>query len=81
MPVVDAAATNTAAPVLVSTTGAGSEDQGLLAEQAQGHFTRAVEAQREGDWAAYGREITQLGDMLEQLQGTESQNSIPLQAR
>ena len=81
MPVVDAAATNTAAPVLVSTTGAGSEDQGLLAEQAQGHFTRAVEAQREGDWAAYGREITQLGDVIEQLQSKDSQNSIPLLAR
>ena len=45
-----------------------------LAQQAQGHYSRAVQARREGDWAAYGEEITQLGEVLEQLQGTDSRN-------
>ena len=45
-----------------------------LAQQAQGHYARALEARREGDWALYGEEIEQLGEVLEQLQGTERQN-------
>jgi uncharacterized membrane protein (UPF0182 family) len=39
---------------------------GLLA-QAQQHYDRAIAAQRSGDWAAYGREIEQLGTVLKQL--------------
>ena len=45
-----------------------------LAQQAQGHYSRALQARREGDWALYGEEIEQLGDVLEQLQGTDRQN-------
>ncbi len=45
-----------------------------LAQQARGHYSRALQAQREGDWAAYGKEITQLGEVLEQLQATDGQN-------
>ena len=45
-----------------------------LAQQAQGHYSRALQALREGDWAAYGKEITQLGEVLEQLQATDGQN-------
>jgi uncharacterized membrane protein (UPF0182 family) len=32
-------------------------------------YQRAVEAQRSGDWARYGEELSRLGDVLRQLQG------------
>ena len=35
--------------------------------QAQQHYDRAIAAQRIGDWATYGREIDQLGAVLNQL--------------
>ena len=38
-----------------------------LARQAQGHFRRATEAQRAGDWALYGEEIQRLGEVLERI--------------
>ena len=38
-----------------------------LAEQAKQHYDRAVQAQREGDWARYGEEIKQLGQIIEQM--------------
>jgi uncharacterized membrane protein (UPF0182 family) len=38
-----------------------------LAEQAKQHFDRALQAQREGDWARYGEEIKQLGQIIEQM--------------
>jgi uncharacterized protein len=46
-------------------TGASPE----LLRQAQEHYDRAITAQRAGDWAAYGREIEQLGAVLKQLRG------------
>ena len=45
---------------------AASVDRGLLGK-AQEHYDRAIAAQRAGDWAAYGREIDQLGAILKQL--------------
>ena len=41
---------------------------GGLAERAQGHYSRALRAQRDGDWARYGQEIEQLGEVLEEMQ-------------
>ena len=38
-----------------------------LIDEAGRRYRRAVEAQREGDWAAYGEEIRRLGQILEQL--------------
>ncbi|MFN0123083.1 MAG: UPF0182 family protein, partial [Blastocatellia bacterium] len=46
------------------TPPAGAQD---LATRARGHYERAVQAQREGDWARYGEEIKQLGVALEQM--------------
>ena len=40
-----------------------------LAKQAQGHYERAIEAQRDGDWSRYGDEIQLLGEVLEQWGG------------
>ena len=45
-----------------------------LAQQAQNLYARALQARRDGDWALYGEEIEQLGEVLEQLQGTDRQN-------
>jgi uncharacterized membrane protein (UPF0182 family) len=48
---------------------AGAPDPALaaLAAQARGHYDRAVEAQRSGDWAKYGDEIRRLGEVLAQM--------------
>lgn len=44
---------------------------GTLTQQAQEHYSRALQAQRDGDWARYGDEIERLGDVLESLQGEQ----------
>ena len=38
-----------------------------LAAQARGHYDRAIEAQRSGDWSKYGEELRQLGDVLAKM--------------
>jgi hypothetical protein len=38
-----------------------------LLAQARAHYQRAMQAQRDGDWALYGEEIKRLGEVLEQL--------------
>jgi uncharacterized protein len=38
-----------------------------LAAQARQHYDRAIQAQREGNWALYGEEIKRLGAVLEKL--------------
>ncbi len=38
--------------------------------EAQDHYDRAMEAQRAGDWAAYGREIKALGEVLSRLRNS-----------
>jgi len=40
-----------------------------LASEAQGHYERAVAAQRAGDWATYGEELRQLGQTLDKMRG------------
>jgi hypothetical protein len=44
-----------------------SVDGGALAAQARDHYRRAMEAQRNGDWALYGEEIRKLGDVIERM--------------
>jgi uncharacterized protein len=38
-----------------------------LASQAQQHYQRALQAQREGNWALYGEELRRLGEVLERM--------------
>ena len=42
-------------------------DAASLAEQARAHYQRAIQAQREGNWALYGEEIKKLGEILERM--------------
>ena len=58
-----------AAPVASSSSqqAPGSPDLATLAAEAQAHYERATAAQRSGDWAAYGEELRQLGQVLERM--------------
>ena len=38
-----------------------------LAKQAREHYDRAIQAQREGNWALYGEEIKRLGEVLKRM--------------
>ena len=38
-----------------------------LAAQARAHYQRALQAQRDGNWALYGEELKQLGEVLEKM--------------
>jgi hypothetical protein len=57
-----------ARPVEPAASGALAE----LAAQAQRHYESALRAQREGDWAQYGEEIQQLGEVLQRMRGQPS---------
>ncbi len=62
-----------AAPVAAAPGGAarpGDARAADLARQATDLYQRAVEAQRAGDWARYGEQLTRLGEVLRQLQAT-----------
>ncbi|HEU4690088.1 MAG TPA: UPF0182 family protein [Vicinamibacterales bacterium] len=49
----------------------GSSPEGTdvtsLAAQARAHYDRAMQAQREGNWALYGEEIRKLGEVLARM--------------
>ena len=46
---------------------ATSPQLAALADEAQAHYQRAIEAQRAGDWAKYGEEIKAVGQTLERM--------------
>ena len=46
---------------------AAVESLDALATRAREHYQRALQAQREGDWARYGEEIRRLGEALDQM--------------
>jgi uncharacterized membrane protein (UPF0182 family) len=50
-----------------STTTTLPSDQAALIAQANQHYEAALEAQQQGDWAEYGRQIEALGAVLEAL--------------
>jgi uncharacterized membrane protein (UPF0182 family) len=64
-----ASAVASATPVVEGATPAapGSANTTALAAQARDHYQRALQAQRDGNWALYGEEIKRLGEVLERL--------------
>jgi len=74
---VPTSTTTTAAPgtggrSTTTTTAPGTAlptDPAALSALAQQHFEAALEAQRRGDWAEYGRQIDELGRVLKALEG------------
>jgi uncharacterized membrane protein (UPF0182 family) len=56
-----------AAPPKTAPAPAAREEKGL-ASIAREHFDRAMNAQREGNWALYGEEIKKLGEIIKKMQ-------------
>ena len=50
-----------------ATTGGVDNPLAGLAAQARGYYDRALDAQRSGDWAAYGEQLRLLGDVLAKM--------------
>jgi uncharacterized membrane protein (UPF0182 family) len=73
MPASSDLSTSAAPPPAASTEGAptpppgAGPDMSSLAVQARAHYDRAVAAQKSGDWAAYGEELRQLGQVLQKM--------------
>ena len=47
---------------------AASPEIADLAAQARSHYDRAIQAQRDGNWALYGDELKALGEVLQRMQ-------------
>jgi uncharacterized membrane protein (UPF0182 family) len=54
--------------VRTTTSLANNAEAGILIRQAGETYDRAVQAQRQGDWTAYGEELRKLGTLLQRLQ-------------
>jgi uncharacterized membrane protein (UPF0182 family) len=50
-----------------ATAGGVGDPLAGLAEQARGYYDRALDAQRNGDWAEYGEQLRLLGDVLAKM--------------
>ncbi len=66
-PAAEAPSVETAAPG--ATPSAAPADAAALASAARAAYERALQAQRDGNWALYGEEIKRLGELLEKLAG------------
>jgi uncharacterized protein len=55
------------APTARTTVEPPAPEMMSLAAQARAHYERALQAQREGNWALYGEEIRKLGDILQKM--------------
>jgi uncharacterized membrane protein (UPF0182 family) len=67
-PGVTTTANQPGAPSPAPTPAAATSPQiATLADEAQAHYQRAIEAQRAGDWAKYGEEIRALGQALDRM--------------
>jgi uncharacterized membrane protein (UPF0182 family) len=64
-----AAPTTSAQPVEASS----ATDLNALASEARAHYDRAIQAQREGNWALYGEEIKKLGEVLQRMKNARAQ--------
>jgi uncharacterized membrane protein (UPF0182 family) len=63
--------TLTAPPTAVEPESDATDAGDVRWQRATEHYRRALQAQREGNWAAYGEEIKRLGELLEQRAKTE----------
>jgi hypothetical protein len=63
-------ATTPAATTATTPEGGATAPSNLkdLAAAAMDHYNKAIEAQRQGDWAAYGSELKALEDTIKQMQ-------------
>jgi uncharacterized membrane protein (UPF0182 family) len=50
--------------------GATAVDTQALIREANQHYQRALQLQRQGDWAGYGEEVKKLGEVLNRLAST-----------
>jgi uncharacterized membrane protein (UPF0182 family) len=50
--------------------GATALDTQALIREANQHYQRALQLQRQGDWAGYGEEVKKLGEVLNRLAST-----------
>jgi uncharacterized membrane protein (UPF0182 family) len=50
--------------------GATALDTQALIREANQHYQRALQLQRQGDWAGYGEEVKKLGELLNRLAST-----------
>ena len=67
---LDTAAPAPAPPAEGAPAPPGASPQlNALAAQARAHYDRAVAAQKNGDWATYGEELRQLGQVLQKMSG------------
>ena len=66
-PPAETRAPGTPAPTAPPPTASGDAGLASLAAEAQRHYERAVQAQKAGDWATYGEELRQLGQVLDRM--------------
>jgi uncharacterized membrane protein (UPF0182 family) len=59
-----------AAPAPTKAPGATALDTQALIREANQHYQRALQLQRQGDWAGYGEEVKKLGELLNRLAST-----------
>jgi len=59
--------TGSSVPAAAPVDGGGAAPLTGLAADARGHYERAIEAQRAGDWAKYGEELRLLGEALAKM--------------
>ncbi len=67
-PAAAAVPATTAAPGAAPPPKTPPSTPDALTARALEHYRRALQAQREGNWAAYGEEIQKLGKVLEQME-------------
>ena len=56
-------------PAPPAASAAAAEEIRTLTREARDHYQRALDAQRQGNWALYGEEIKRLGDVLQRMEG------------
>jgi uncharacterized membrane protein (UPF0182 family) len=64
---VEAPPAATGQPAATPPAAGASEAMTALAAQARAHYERALQAQRDGNWALYGEEIKRLGEVLAKM--------------